>query len=120
MKRFFMMSMVASAVFMGSIMMDNSVALAKDVWAYGDGQENVYVMTETITNAPQDVSVKVKKVKNNRVVGINEIIFDKTYLTWMAQTGTGFRHIGPIESSPYAKAVWNVVKPRLTKWGSIE
>ncbi len=115
-----MMSMVASAVFMGSIMMDNSVALAKDVWAYNSEYDTTYVMTETIVNAPEDVSVKVKKVKNNRVVAINEIIFNKFSMTWLAQTGTGFRNIGPIKESPYATAVWNVVKPRLTKWGSIE
>ena len=115
MKKKIMMLVVMLAAFIGSMTLNSGKALAEDVWAYSDEYGTTYVIAETITNAPEDVSVKVKKVQGNRVVGINEIIFDKTNMTWVAQTGTGFRNLGPISNSRYATAVWNVVKPRLRK-----
>ena len=90
-----------------------STASAQDVWAYSSENGQTYVMTETIINSPEEVSVKVKSVKDNGKVNIFDIWFIKSNMTWVGQVGTGTKNLGPIFSSSYATAIWNVVRPLL-------
>ena len=91
-------------------------AFAQDVWAYSNGNENVYIMTETIINSPEDVTVTVKEVRENVVRYTGKILFNRVNMHWMAQTGSGFKDVGSISSSAYASAIWRTVQPYLRKW----
>jgi len=115
MKKLLSVLCLVLAMFISTSIAHISTASAQDVWAYSDEYGTTYVMTETIINAPEDVTVNVKKVASNGKVTINQIIFDRHTMSWLAQTFSGFRVIGPISDSKYASSIWRTVQPYLRK-----
>ena len=113
MRRIFSICILVLAVLVVTQFFASSTASAQDVWAYGNEDGQTYVMTETIINSPEEVSVKVKNVRDNGRVDIFDIWFIKSNMTWVGQVGTGTKNLGPIFSNPYATAIWNVVSPLL-------
>ena len=113
MRRVFLICILVLAALVFTQFSAASTASAQDVWAYSSENGQTYVMTETIINSPEEISVKVKSVKDNGKVNIFDIWFIKSNMTWVGQVGTGPKNLGPIFSSPYATAIWNVVRPLL-------
>lgn len=106
---------IITAVFLsffllGPVSLDNSpwsvsIVSAQDVWAASKGDNQYYIMTDTINGPRADVmSVKVKKVRNNRLLYTQ---------VWNYRGDEGEiccvidRHIiiGPIRNTPIAVAI---------------
>lgn len=93
---------------------------AQDVWAYGterDGNRiDYYIQTETITNAPEDVTVRIVATINGNGWNSQKYLFQKGGSKhYYRFTGVGLEDLGYIYDNAFATEVVKALKPYLGK-----
>lgn len=118
-KKVFVTMVLAASIFSFGNVLSNSTASAQDVWAYGrydNGRQiDYYFQTESIVNAPEDVTVRVLTVVDGRGWDAKKYIFDRRSMRYGRFTGVGIEQLGYISENPFAAAVWHALQPYLGK-----
>lgn len=120
MKKIFSIFVLALSILTFSQFFSENNVFAQDVWAYGTerygSRIDYYIQTETITNAPEDVTVRIVTTINGNGWNSQKYLFEKGGSQhYYRFTGAGLEDLGYIYDSAFATSVVKALKPYLGK-----